>query len=137
MATAPVKLSEADVALSEYQPRAQGTVQISATVHNVGGMDARHVVVRFFDGDPAYGGEQIAEDQVIPRLPAAHWVDPEARDDRSVEPPETMRREGFGMVTVSVPWKATVGTHELRAQIEPSDDYTTIRAEETERVVVR
>ncbi len=129
--------SEADLTLSDYQPDHHGMVRVHATVHNVGGMEARNVRVRFWDGDPANGGAQVGGTQVIPRLPAAEWVDPLARDQSSYEPAETMRRESFGMVTVSVPWRALAGPHELWAEIQPDPQYTTIRACQSRRISVR
>lgn len=129
--------SEADLTFSDYHPQHLGVVRIFATVHNVGGMDARGVTVRFWDGDPANGGEPIGARHRIPRLPAARWIDPEARDNASSEPAEAMRRDGFGMVTVSEDWKATRGPHEIWAEIVPEDGYTTIRALQSKRISVR
>lgn len=129
--------SEADLKLSHYQPEEWGIVRIQATVHNVGGMDAVNVAVRFWDGDPAAGGTQIGETQIIPRLPAAKWVDPEARDQAGWEPAEAMRRDGFGMVTVSVPWEARKGPRALWAEIVPDPQYTVIRGFQDMRITVR
>jgi len=129
--------SEADVTVSDYQPDRDGRVRIYATVHNVGGMEARNVSVRFFDGDPAGGGKQIGDTQVIESLPAARWVDPLARDQSSYDPPEAMRKDGFGMVTVSVPWKATAGPHQLWVEIQPDTQHTVIRGFQSRRLSVR
>lgn len=129
--------SEGDLTLSDYQPVDQGTVRVQATVHNLGGMDARQVRVRFWDGDPAKGGEPIGGPQFITRLPAARWVDPDGLNTRSKEPAETLRREGFGIVTVSVPWKAKRGPHQLWAEIVPDAQYTTLRGFQELRVTVR
>ena len=129
--------SRADLTLSDYQPENLGIVRVGATVHNVGGMDAQNVKVRFWDGDPANGGTPVGGDKVIPRLPAAKWVDPEARDGASWDPPEAVRRDGFGMVTVSVNWRARRGPHELWAEVLPDPQYTTVRAFQSKRVSVR
>ncbi len=45
-------------------------VTLSALVRNTGTVDARDVVVAFYDGDPAHGGVQIAR-QTLALLPAA------------------------------------------------------------------
>jgi len=129
--------SEADLTFSDYQPEHTGIVRINATVHNVGGMAARNVRVRFWDGDPANGGTLIGGEQVIDALPAARWVDPEARNEASFDPPEAMRRDGFGMVTVSVDWQPKRGPHEVWAEIIPDAQYTTIRGFESKRISVR
>ncbi len=126
--------SEADLTLSDWRPQARGIVRISATVHNVGGMDARDVKVRLWDGDPANGGTQIGSTHTIPVLPAARWVDPKALGSLSWDPPEAMRRDGFGMVTITAPWQAGPRPHELWAEIVADPQYTTIRAFQAKRL---
>ena len=129
--------SEADLTFSDYQPRKHGVVRINATVHNVGGSTAAPVAVRFWEGDPANGGTLIGQ-RSITSIPAARWVDPLARDAASIEPPEAMRKEGFGMVTVSVDWKATrSGPVEIWAEIVPDDGYTIIRGFQSKRISVK
>lgn len=125
-----------DVTLSDTQPVDGGTLKVLVTVHNVGGTEARRVRVRLWDGDPAGGGKLVGEN-VIPRLPAARWVDPEARDDQSIEPPEAMRRDGFGMETVSFAWTARRGPHALWAEIVPDEKITLIEGFQCRRVTVR
>ena len=128
--------SEADLTFSHYQPRNHGVVRINATVHNVGGYTASRVKVRFWDGDPADNGKVIGQ-RIIPTLPAARWVDPLALDKSSIEPPEAMRKEGFGMATASVDWKARRGPVEIWAEIVPEDGYTIIRGFESKRISVQ
>jgi hypothetical protein len=129
-------LSQQDVTLSDTQPADGGTVDVLVTVHNVGGTAARLARVRLWDGDPASGGKLVGE-QVVRHLPAARWVDPEARDDQSVEPPETMRRDGFGMETLRFPWRARRGPHALWAELVPNGQATIIEGFQCRRVTVR
>lgn len=58
-----------DIVLSQIQPYAEGTtVQVNATVHNVGGNYTESTTVRFEDGVPP--SPQIGTDQPLPPIPA-------------------------------------------------------------------
>ena len=56
-------LAEA-VQMSDPSPMQNGKVRIRGTVMNVGGMDSGPVTVRFYDGNPANGGERIGEKRI-------------------------------------------------------------------------
>jgi CARDB protein len=59
-------LEDTNILLSEDRPCIGDEVALTALVVNSGHTEARNVTVRFYDGDPALGGEQIGGDQVIP-----------------------------------------------------------------------
>ena len=61
-------LEDTNILLSEDRPCIGEEVAVTALVTNSGSEEARNVVVRFYDGDPAGGGAQIGEDQVIPGI---------------------------------------------------------------------
>jgi Secretion system C-terminal sorting domain/CARDB len=81
-----------DIVLSKPAPRGGDTITIGARVRNLGLQSVTTpVTVRFYRGDPATGGTQIAEaliDTVIPPRSArnvfAHWAVPLADTLRSV-----------------------------------------------------
>ena len=56
-------LAEA-VQMSDPSPMQNTKVRIRGTVMNVGGMDSGPVTVRFYDGNPANGGERIGEKRI-------------------------------------------------------------------------
>jgi len=61
-------LEDTGIMLSEGRPCIGDQVTVTALVTNSGDTEARDVTVRFYDGDPAEGGEQIGEDQLIPEI---------------------------------------------------------------------
>ncbi|MEM2869719.1 MAG: PKD domain-containing protein [Thermoplasmata archaeon] len=63
-------LSEEDIAFSKNKPLLNETIQINATVWNMGGANATSVRVRFYDGDPSGGGTTIGSDQIIDNVPS-------------------------------------------------------------------
>lgn len=128
-------LSQTDVTLSDPAPQDQGVVRISATVHNVGGTDARNVQVKFWEGDPAREGRLIGATQVIPRLSAAGPPDVRTRNDKAPAPTAWTREDG--RATVSVPWRATRGVRELWVQIVPDSGTTLLEGFASRRVSVR
>jgi hypothetical protein len=128
-------LSRTDLTLSDAAPQDQGVVRISATVHNVGGSDARNVQVKFWEGDPAREGRLIGATQVIPRLPAAGPPDVRTRNDKTPAPTAWAREDG--RATVSVPWRATRGVRELWVQILPDSGTTLLEGFASCRVGVR
>ncbi|TLZ64982.1 MAG: hypothetical protein E6K13_00595, partial [Methanobacteriota archaeon] len=92
-------LTPADIAFNPPAPARIGTsVEITATVHNVGGANASNALVRFYDGPPS-GSNQIGADQVLPFV------------------------ERFdGTATASVPWTAgPLGTHDIWVVVDPLD----------------
>ena len=68
---------------------------ISATIHNIGTVDASNIVVQFFDGDPDAGGTQIGTDRKISGI---------AHDSSG---------------TVQVTWTAIPGTHDIFVRVDP------------------
>jgi parallel beta-helix repeat protein len=68
---------------------------ISATIHNIGTVDASNIVVQFFDGDPDAGGTQKGTDQIIAGI--AH--------------------ESTG--TAQMTWTAIPGTHDIFVRVDP------------------
>ncbi len=68
---------------------------ISATIHNIGTVDASNIIVQFFDGDPDAGGTQIGTDQIITRI--AHTE------------------------TAQVTWTAIPGAHDIFVRVDPYD----------------
>ncbi|NQE53620.1 Cell surface glycoprotein [ANME-1 cluster archaeon GoMg3.2] len=70
---------------------------ISATIHNIGTVDASNIVVQFFDGDPDAGGTQIGTDRKISGI---------AHDSSG---------------TVQVTWTAIPGTHDIFVRVDPYD----------------
>jgi len=73
---------------------------ISATIHNIGTVDASNIVVQFFDGDPDAGGTQIGTDRKISGI---------AHDSSG---------------TVQVTWTAIPGTRDIFVRVDP---YNTIQ----------
>ncbi len=80
--------------LSKDNPLPGDNVTFSADIRNLGGIEAKNVLVRFYDGDPATG-IQIGSDQVIPSLLPS------------------------GTVTLTAQWLATSGTHMLNVIVDP------------------
>jgi hypothetical protein len=61
-----LEITPPDIEFNPVSPVGIGTsVTISATIHNIGSMNATDVIVRFYDGDPV-SGIQIGNDQTIP-----------------------------------------------------------------------
>ncbi len=61
-------LEDTNILLSDDRPCEQDPITITALVTNGGEVEARNVVVRFYDGDPTKGGQQVGEDRVIPAI---------------------------------------------------------------------
>ncbi|MGQ9583219.1 MAG: PKD domain-containing protein [Thermoplasmatota archaeon] len=61
-------LGEDDLVFSKSKPLLGDTVQINATVHNVGGANATSVRVKFYDGPPS-NGVTIGSDQILDNVP--------------------------------------------------------------------
>jgi hypothetical protein len=59
-------LTSEDISFSDFNPAVGEVITITAVIHNIGTENAnKDVIVQFFDGDPATGGIQIGDDQVI------------------------------------------------------------------------
>ncbi len=73
-------------------------VQIFANVSNLGSLESGPFIVRFYDGDPEYGGTQIGSDQSVSSLqPGNHTL-------------------------VNVSWIASpIGSHQIYAEVNPDD----------------
>lgn len=54
-----------DIVLTPSAPTAGQTVNVTATVHNLGAGAACNVLVRFYDGDPRLNGTQLGVDRAI------------------------------------------------------------------------
>ncbi|MCB2229843.1 T9SS type A sorting domain-containing protein [bacterium] len=66
-------LANVDVLVSNPLVLPGETVTLSAIAHSyVWSLPVSNIVVRFFDGDPNAGGEQIGADQIIPELTGGH-----------------------------------------------------------------
>jgi len=90
-------VSASDLSLSPAPPYPRGTsVQITATIHNIGAASSGATTARFTDGGPPL--KQIGTDQSLPALSAG------------------------GTASVSVIWNApSVGTHTLCAAADPEN----------------
>ncbi len=64
-----------EIVLSNPAPSDSELVQVSATVRNLGILDATDVLAQVFDGDPEEGGAQIGADQLIGLLAAGAGSD--------------------------------------------------------------
>lgn len=59
------EITSNDITLKPTFPAPNQPLEITATVHNKGGIEATQVEVAFYDGDPASGGKQIGSTQTI------------------------------------------------------------------------
>jgi subtilase family serine protease len=59
-----------DILLKPAFPSPNKPVEITATIHNAGGVDVKQVEVAFYDGDPKSGGKQIGTTQTIALIQA-------------------------------------------------------------------
>jgi hypothetical protein len=62
-----LSIGEVDITFDPVLPHEGDSVNISATIHNLGSTDAYPVGVRFYDGDPGSGGVLI-DSQQIPHI---------------------------------------------------------------------
>jgi hypothetical protein len=63
-----LSLAENDIAFSTPFPQINSTMDITATIHNLGSSTTGPVLVQFFDGNPDAGGVQIGSDMFIPNI---------------------------------------------------------------------
>lgn len=87
-------LTIGSLALSNEHPLAGEIVGVSAEVRNLGGVEARDILVRFYEGYPEYG-IQLGGDQIIANLLPA------------------------GTTTVTAQWQATPGVHRITVIADP------------------
>lgn len=93
------------IQLSTATPTVGEAVDLTATVHNIGAMDASNVTVEFFDGHPDRGGERIGQPIELPVVPA----------DRHVPP---------GRVVVEQEWTPKAGHRSLFVRLSAGDGVT-------------
>ncbi len=62
-------ISAGELLVTPSLPTPGDALTVSATVNNFGKQSAANVVVRAFNGDPAQGGVQVGDDQVIASFP--------------------------------------------------------------------
>jgi len=104
-----------DILFSNYHPTAGEEISIYANIYNIGGMDAKDIVVTFFCGDPRERGKQIGR-VVIPILSPKEGVP-------------------TGIKKVSTKWKAKKGYQQIYVQITSKDSNTTILEGESKRLI--
>ncbi|MBI3027269.1 hypothetical protein HYY70_04080 [Candidatus Woesearchaeota archaeon] len=63
-----LKIATADITFNSTSPVEDDNITVNATVFNIGSITATNVLVRFFDGDPGNGGNQIDTDKTISSL---------------------------------------------------------------------
>ena len=63
--TCSLVLSDSDMAVSNDHPEPGSSVVVSATVHNIGDLALDHVVVAFYDGDPAAGASLVGSQSFV------------------------------------------------------------------------
>lgn len=91
-------VSSNDIVFTKDKPLMGDSVQINATVHNVGSINASNVRVRFFDGLPSIN-KTISSDQIIENVPVN------------------------GSATARVNWTDTSvnGTHDIYVVVDPAN----------------
>lgn len=90
-------LSPDDIIFSTPNPVIGEKVTITATIHNIGMVEASNIIVQFFDDNPIINGTQIGEDQTINLIVSG----------------ETK--------TVNVTWIAENGFHFIYVWVDPSN----------------
>ncbi|HYG56777.1 MAG TPA: CARDB domain-containing protein, partial [Symbiobacteriaceae bacterium] len=90
-------VTAADLSVAPVQPVEGDTVTVSLYVHNIGGSPVSLAAVRFYDGDPAAGGQPIGQDQEITSLVPG----------------------GRQQVQIEWPTVGLTGTHRLYAVVDP------------------
>ena len=64
-----LSISSEDITFSITNPKAGDTITAKAIIHNISSIDAKDVVVKFYDGDPKQGGMQLNKDWYISSIP--------------------------------------------------------------------
>ncbi len=77
VASADVQIVSENIYIDPENPVENEPIVISAIVQNIGSGAAGQVAVRFFDGDPDSGGEQIGPDHLIDSIPAGESATPQ------------------------------------------------------------
>jgi hypothetical protein len=80
--------------LSNDSPLSGEIISIVAEIQNLGGLEAKDVRVRFYDGEPSYG-IQLGDDQIISKLSPS------------------------GITTLTTQWLATAGIHDIYVVVDP------------------
>ena len=62
-----------DITLKPVFPAPGKTLEVTATVHNKGGVDAKQVEVDFYNGDPSSGGKKMGSTQTIASIEAGKF----------------------------------------------------------------
>lgn len=88
-----------DIVFSNYNPKEGDEVMLSASVFNIGGMDAKDINVTFYDNDPRMGGNQIGKVHKLPLITPTQGC-PGGRAD------------------VKQAWRASKGNHEIFVRID-------------------
>jgi len=65
-----ITIWDRDIQLTPTTPHNGNEVTLVATIHNIGGMDAKDVLVSFYDGNPLYNGQRIGQIHRIKKIPA-------------------------------------------------------------------
>lgn len=65
-----LELEAADIALTHDHPQSGQSINLQATIHNLGNAAAQNVSVQFYDGDPFENGTPIGAAQFAPHIPA-------------------------------------------------------------------
>ncbi len=99
------------LSLSNTNPLPSDTVIVTGEIHNLGGTSVDDILVQFYDGEPAYG-IQIGDDQIISSLSPA------------------------GIISLSVPWLATSGTHDIYVVVTIPDGVTDINEDNNVSFVI-
>ncbi len=92
---ADLMVNSSSITFNSTSPKENETVRVDAAIYNLVNVTVRNITVRFFDGDPLLGGEQIDSDLVIDQL------DPLSSD------------------IVSIDWPATLGTSDIHVHVDP------------------
>jgi hypothetical protein len=92
-------------------PKAGETIRISIDVYNIGGIDARNVLAKFYDDEKMIGKWQLS-------IPAGGGIP-------------------SGRTTATVDWKAVPGWNEITVEINPPDGVSMVSGVATRRIFVR
>jgi len=96
-----------DILFSSFNPRAGEEIRITASIFNIGGMDAKDIQVAFYQDDPRYGGKQIGEIHRLPVVSPSHgWSD--------------------GRVDVVQTWKSEKGNHDIFVTATTEEGHVTL-----------
>lgn len=89
-------VTSSDITFSNQHPSEGETIDITATIYNIGDLKVENLEVSFYNGDPNIGGTLIGT-SIIP------FLDYDSND------------------TVSIPWVAEAGVQQIYVVIDPTD----------------